>query len=293
MNKKLLLVPFLALGLVLSSVVSTKANNMVQIKGSDTLINLVQRLAEVYMEENPGAYIAVTGGGSGTGIAALVNKKADIANSSRLMKPKEFKLAEDAGVQANRVVIAMDGLSIITNGNNPVDKLTVDQIGAIFRGDIKNWSEVGGEDMPITMYGRQSNSGTFIFFQDYILKGDYSQKMNRMNGNAQIVEGIKADPSAIGYVGVGYVKEATGLNVVNVATQAGGEYASPLNDADVSSGKYPIARPLNQYIAGSVSGDVKAFLEFEVSPAGQKVVAEEGFFPIPEEYKAFNAKAGL
>jgi len=219
------------------------AQEMLQIKGSDTLINLVQRLAEEYMEKNPEKYIAVTGGGSGTGVAALINGKCDIANASRLMKSKEVAQATDNGVKVNRVVIAMDGLSVITNGNSPVTQLTVDEIGKIFRGEITNWSEVGGPDMSITLYGRQSNSGTFVFFRDAILKGDYSQKMNRMNGNAQIVEAIKQDKSGIGYVGVGYVKEATGLNVLKVASRPGEVYASPLISADVKSGKYPIARP--------------------------------------------------
>jgi phosphate transport system substrate-binding protein len=266
---------------------------MLQIKGSDTLINLVQRLAEKYMEKNPGKYIAVTGGGSGTGIAALINGKCDIANASRLMKSKEVVQATDNGVKVNRVVIAMDGLSVITNGNSPVTQLTVDEIGKIFRGEITNWSEVGGDNIPITLYGRQSNSGTFVFFRDAVLKGDYSQNMNRMNGNAQIVEAIKQDRSGIGYVGVGYVKEATGLNVLRVASRAGETYASPLNSADVKSGKYPIARPLNQYINGTPSGAVKEFLEYELSVEGQMAVEEEGFFQIPGEYEEFNQQVGL
>jgi len=187
----------------------------------------------------------------------------------------------------------MDGLSVITNGNSPVTQLTVDEIGKIFRGEITNWSEVGGPDMSITLYGRQSNSGTFVFFRDAILKGDYSQKMNRMNGNAQIVEAVKQDRSGIGYVGVGYVKEATGLNVLKVASRAGEVYASPLNSADVKSGKYPIARPLNQYINGTPTGALRDFLKFELSYDGQKVVEDEGFFQIPTEYEELNSKAGL
>ena len=269
------------------------ADDMIQIKGSDTLINLVQTLAEKYMAQNPGEYIALTGGGSGTGIAALINGKCDIANASRLMKSKEVARAVDNGVKVNRVVIAMDGLSVITNANNAITKLRIDEIGKIFRGEITNWSEVGGRNMSITLYGRQSNSGTFVFFRDAVLKGDYSQKMNRMNGNAQIVEAIKQDHSGIGYVGVGYVKEATGLNVLKVASRAGETYASPLNSADVKSGKYPIARPLNQYINGTPAGALKDFLEFELSYKGQQIVEDEGFFQIPAEYEEFNKKAGL
>jgi phosphate transport system substrate-binding protein len=283
----------ICVGILSLSAQVVSAQDMLQIKGSDTLINLVQRLAEVYMEENPGSYIAVTGGGSGTGVAALINQKCDIANASRLMKGKEIQMAKDNGVIANRIVIAMDGLSVIVNPNNGITQLTKDEVGAIFRGDIKNWKDVGGVDRPITLYGRQSNSGTFVFFQDYVLKGDYSQKMNRMNGNAQIVQAIRNDISSIGYVGVGYVKDATGLTVLSIASKVGGEYASPLNSDDVKSGKYPIARPLNQYISGNPDGDIRKFLEFELSEEGQAVVEEEGFFPIPGEYKEFNAKVGL
>ncbi|MFH1854387.1 MAG: phosphate ABC transporter substrate-binding protein [Candidatus Omnitrophota bacterium] len=273
---------------------NANAQKMLQIKGSDTLINLAQRLAEVYMEKNPGKYIAVTGGGSGTGIAALINGKCDIANASRLMKPKEITQANERGVQPKRVVIAIDGLSVITNPRNPVNKLTMDEIGKIFRGEITNWKDVGGDDMAITLYGRQSNSGTFVFFMDAVLKGDYSQRMNHMNGNAQIVEAVKQDSSGIGYVGVGYVKDAGNeLVIVKVASRPGTDYTSPLNSEDVKSGKYPIARPLNQYINGTPEGDLYDFIEFELSSAGQRVVEEEGFFPIPDEYAGFNNKAGF
>ncbi|MCD4779003.1 MAG: PstS family phosphate ABC transporter substrate-binding protein [Candidatus Omnitrophica bacterium] len=278
-----------AISLTLST--SAFAKGMLQIKGSDTLINLVQRLSEEYMQQEPGKYISITGGGSGTGVAALINGKADIANASRLMKDKEIKQASENGVDVRRVVIAMDGLSVIVSGSNSVDKMTVDQIGSIFRGEIMNWKEVGGPDLAITLYGRQSNSGTFVFFRDFALKGDYSASMNRMNGNSQIVEAIKQDRSGIGYVGVGYVKSATGLTVVNVAASSGGPYASPLNSADVRSGKYPLARPLNQYLNGVPKGDVKAFIDFELSPAGQSIVEEMGFFPIPNEYVDFNKKS--
>lgn len=275
----------------LASAVNVKAQDMLQIKGSDTLINLVQRLAEEYMEKNPEKYIAVTGGGSGTGIAALINGKCDIANASRLMKSKEVTQANDRGIDAKRVVIAVDGLSVITNAGNSVDKLTMDEIGKIFRGEITNWRDVGGGDLPITLYGRQSNSGTFVFFMDAVLKGDYSQKMNRMNGNAQIVEAVRQDTSGIGYVGVGYVKEAPGINVVKVASRAGADYASPLNSNDVKSGKYPIARPLNQYVNGSPKGPTRDFISFELSPEGQRIVEQEGFFPIPDEYREFNKES--
>ncbi len=281
----------LALFLALSQV--SYAKDMMQIKGSDTLINLVQRLAEVYMEKNPGKYIAVTGGGSGTGVAALINGKCAIANSSRNMEPKEIEQAMSVGVNPQRAVIAMDGLTVVTNAGNPVDKLTVDQIGKIFRGEITNWKDVSGQDMHINLYGRQSNSGTYVFFRDVVLAGEYSQKMDHMNGNAQIIESVKQDASGIGYVGVGYVKDVTGITVVKVASRPGAEYANPLSKEAVLSGKYPIARPLNQYINGTPSERIKDFIAFELSEEGQKIVEEEGFFRIPGEYVEFNKRLGL
>jgi phosphate transport system substrate-binding protein len=269
------------------------ARNMVQVKGSDTLINLVQKLAEAYMQKNPGKIIAVTGGGSGTGIAALVNGKCDIASSSRLIKDKEIAQARERKIDPKRVVIAIDGLCVVTNAKNPVDKLTMDQLGRIFRGEIKNWKEVGGESRPITLYGRQSNSGTYDFFMEFVLRGDYSPKMNQMNGNAQIVEAIKQDLSGIGYVGVGYARDTKGVIVVKVAAKVGGYYGSPLNQQDVDTGKYPLIRPLQQYINGMPKPLVRDFLAFELSKEGQEIVKMEGFFAIQPEYAKLNKNLGL
>ena len=281
-----------SLMLVLAGAQASQAE-MLQIKGSDTLINLVQRMAEVYMEENPGKYIAVTGGGSGTGIAALINGKCDIANASRLMKDKEVAQAKDQGITPKRVVVALDGITFIVNPGNDVDQLTVDELGRIYRGEVTNWSEVGGADMAITLYGRQSNSGTFAFVQEAVCKGDYSPNMRRMNGNSQIVEAVKSDPSGIGYVGVGYAKEATGIQALKVASRAGAPYADPMVPADIESGNYPVTRPLNQYVNGIPSGDVKEFIEFELSATGQDIVEEMGFIPNPKDYQEYNSQLGF
>lgn len=273
--------------------VTAASAEMIQIKGSDTIINLVQKQAEVYMQKNPGVKISVTGGGSGTGIAALINKKCSIANASRAISAKEMESAVATGVSPSRIVIAIDGLSVIVNDKNPLSRLTVGQIGAIFRGEVKNWAEVGGADMPINLYGRQSNSGTYGFFREMVLKGEYSSKMKTMNGTSQIVEAVKADPSGIGYIGVGYAQHATGVTIVNVAMREGGSYSSPLDKAAVEAGEYPIARPLYQYVSGKPTGVAKDFLSFELSPEGQRIVEEEGFYPISAEYQEANAKFGL
>jgi phosphate transport system substrate-binding protein len=278
---------------------NTFSQDFIQIKGSDTLINLVQRLAEVYMENNPNTAIAVTGGGSGVGIAALIADRVQIGNASRPMKQKEKSAAKENGVDAYEIVVGIDGLSVIVNGGNPIKSLTIDQIGAIFRGEVSNWKDVGGPDMPISLYGRQANSGTFVFFQEHVLgKKDYSPKMKRMNGNAQIVEGVIADKAGIGYVGIGYVYDdkgnvRNGLNVLNVARNAGSEPVTPLVAENVKSSKYPIARALYQYTNGKPDGAVKAFIAFELGPEGQKVVEEMSFYPVAGNYLEQNKKAGF
>lgn len=264
------------------------SGDTVQVKGSDTLINVVQKLAELYMEKAPGISIAVTGGGSGTGIAALINKNCAIANSSRQIKSSEVEQAVKKGVDAKRVVVAIDALSIIVNAQNPVDALTVEQIGKIYKGEIKNWSEVGGNNLAITLYGRQSNSGTYDFMKENVMLGEYSPNLKSMNGNAQISEALKQDASGIGYVGVGYAKEAVGVKALKVAVKSGGAYYDPFNIVDVKSGRYPITRPLNQYINGVPKGLIKDFLEFELSSEGQAIIETEGFFAIPEEYQTYN-----
>jgi phosphate transport system substrate-binding protein len=277
----------------LAVMATTASAAMIQIKGSDTIINLAQKEAEVYMQKNPDAKISVTGGGSGTGIAALINKRCDIADASRAIKSKEIDMAVANGVNPSRIVIAYDAISIVVNSGNSVKQLTKSQIGKIFLGQITNWSEVGGVNMPINLYGRQSNSGTYAFMQEEVLKGDYSPKMNTMNGNSQIVEAVKADPSGVGYIGIGYAKQATGVTILEVNMSNGSPAVNPTNKEAVMSGKYPIARPLYQYVNGNPSGTVKAFIQFELSAEGQKIVEEEGFYEIPAEYKEANAKLGL
>jgi len=270
---------------------------MLQVKGSDTMINLVQILAEEYMSANPKAAIAVLGGGSGTGISALINGTCDIADTSRDWKQSEINQAWEKGVNPRMFAIAVDGLSIIVNEKNPLTKLTMDQVGSIYRGEIKNWKAVGGPDMPISLYGRQSNSGTYVFLQEHVLKNkNYSTDMKEMNGNAQIIEGVKADEASIGYVGVGYVidkatgKPMAGLRVLNVSKDAKAEAFSPMDKQAVDTGNYPIARPLYQATNGKPGPDVAAFLQWEVGADGQKIVEREGFYAIGDAYKQMNDK---
>jgi phosphate transport system substrate-binding protein len=260
----------------------------VVVKGSDTLLNLVQRLAEEFGTTQPDVTVSVTGGGSGVGINALLNKETDIADASRGIKPEEVANAHKNGVNPTEFSIAIDGLSIIVNAKNPVTRLTKPQVGAIYRGEITNWKQVGGPDKKINLYGRQPSSGTFVFLREEVLEGEYAQSMVQMNGNAQIVEAVKGDPNGIGYVGVGYARSAQGVTLLNLAPEGSSSYVSPLETDKVLSGAYPLTRPLHQYTDGAPKDGAKAFIQYELSPAGQKIVEEEGFFPIGGGIKAHN-----
>jgi len=283
----------MALALLAAPVQKSK---MIQIKGSDTMVNLIQILAEEYMAKNPGSALAVLGGGSGTGITAIINQTCDIANHSREWKQKEIDLAWEKGVKPRFFVIAVDGLSIIVHESNPLEKLTMEELGAIYRGEVKNWKMVGGPDKAVSLYGRQSNSGTYVFMQEHVLGNkNYSTDMKEMNGNAQIIEGILQDQGGIGYVGVGYLfdkdgKIRKGLKILNIAKDAKSQAYSPLDKAAVDSGDYPVARPLYQATNGKPSPAVASFIAFETGPEGQKIVEREGFYTIGGKYTEQNDK---
>lgn len=293
--KKFLLVALLMVFTVMMGVSQVGAQDgFFEVKGSDTQVNLTGNLAEAFMDSNPEAVISVTGGGSGTGIAAIINNQIALANSSRQISDAEMEQARERGVEPVRIVIAMDALSVIVHEDNPVSELTVDEIGAIYRGEITNWSDVGGEDKEISMYGRQSNSGTYVFFRDYVVKGDYSEDKMRMNGNAQIVEGVLSDDSGIGYVGVGYTVDEDevidGLKIVNVAIDENSPFVSPLDPANVADGSYPVARPLHHYSNGQPEGMVKEYIDFVLSDEGQQIVVDSGFYPVTVEYREINSE---
>ncbi|MCU0244778.1 MAG: phosphate ABC transporter substrate-binding protein [Acidobacteria bacterium] len=277
--KKTTLIALLTLALAAGLLFGAK---MLQIKGSDTMVNLVQILAEEYMAKNPGAAIAVLGGGSGTGITGLINQTCDIANSSREWKPKETDQAWDKGVTPRPFIIAVDGLSVIVNEKNPIDQLTMAQVGALYRGEIKNWKAVGEFAKPVSLYGRQSNSGTYVFMQEFVLGNkNYSTDMKEMNGNAQIIEGVLQDEGAVGYVGVGYLFDETGkvrkgLKVLKISKEPNGPGFMPTDKAATN---------------GKPKGDAAKLLAWIVSPEGQAIVEREGFFTVGEgKYKASNDK---
>lgn len=296
MKKTLILYLIFTLTLMISA--TGFASTFIQVKGSDTEVNVVQRLAEAFMKKNPGYSIAVTGGGSGVGIAAVINKTTDLANSSRPMKDDEIAKAKANGVNPIGIVFAMDGLSLIVHPKNTVKSLTMEQIGQIYRGEITHWKQVGGPDVPITLYGRQPNSGTFVFFREAVVKGDYSNKMNQMNGNAQILEAVKKDLGGIGYVGIGYVindagKPVEGVHLLEVAKDARSAPASPLKSENIMSGAYPLTRPLYQYFNAHNRAKVEAFIKFELSPEGVAIIKKDGFYPLADQWKKHNAQHGF
>jgi phosphate transport system substrate-binding protein len=294
--KKTLIIALAVIGLLATVVMAAPAKKMIQVKGSDTMVNLVQILAEEYMAKTTGAAIAVLGGGSGTGITAIINQTCDIANHSREWKQKEIDQAWEKGVKPRFFAIAVDGLSIIVNEGNTIEKLTMAQVGSLYKGEIRNWKVLGGPDKPVSLYGRQSNSGTYTFMQEHVLGNkNYSPDVKEMNGNAQIIEGILQDDGGLGYVGVGYLfdkdgKVRKGLKVLNISKTAEGQAYSPLDKRSVDSGDYPIARPLYQATNGKPGPALAAFLAFECGPEGQAIVEKEGFFTIGAPLKAQNDK---
>lgn len=262
----------------------TRSESIV-IQGSDTEVQLVSSLVEEFTRTHPEADISVTGGGSATGIAALLNGEADIANSSRPLNETERASAMEQDLNIAEFILARDGLSVVVHPSNPVQELTLAQVGAIFRGEITNWKEVGGADKPIVLYGRQSTSGTFGFFRDAVVKDDYADTLRQMEGSQAIVDAVIADENGIGYVGVGYVKGETGevrtdMKVLGISASEGEAAASPLDEAAVLDGRYPISRPIFQFLpATPVEGSViEAFLAFEASDEGKAIIEQMGFY---------------
>jgi len=251
--------------------------NKITVKGSDTMVILSQKWAEVYMKKNPGASIQVTGGGSGVGLAALINGSTDIANSSRPIKSTEVeKLKARYNTLGVEIPCAKDGLSVYLNKANPVSALTIKQLGQIFSGKITNWKEVGGVDAPIKLYGRESSSGTFGFFKDNVVKTDFSPSCQTLPGTAAIVNAVKKDKYSIGYGGAAYAE-----GVKDCAVKKDDKSAAVLpTAATIKNHTYPITRYLYMYLKSKPTGETKAFVDWILSSEGQKLVVETGYFPL-------------
>lgn len=250
-------------------------------KGSDTLVNLALAWAEAYMPDHP-VRISVTGGGSGTGIAAMINGTVDLANASRTMKAEEIAAAQANGITPVEWVVAQDAIAVVIHPANPVDRLTLQQISDIYTGRVTNWRELGGEDRPIVLLSRESNSGTYVYFLENVVRlGLESDKLFSpdtllMPSSEGISAEVRQNPNAIGYDGLGYVTEDQ--KVVAIAADEDGPYVLPSIDT-VNDGTYPISRPLFMYTAGQPQGEIGAYLEWILGP-GQELVAQLGFVPL-------------
>lgn len=253
----------------------------VTVKGSDTMVHLASSWAELFMKDHPQIDVAVTGGGSGTGIAALLNGTTDVCTASRTIEEKELKLAAEKKIEPKEFVVARDGVVIAVNPANPLDEITMDQLKKMYIGTYTNWKEVGGADEPIILLSRESSSGTYVFFQEHVLaKKDYAKTARLMPATSAIIQEVASGKGAIGYVGLGYAAEAKGkIKVLNVKKDADSPAVEPSIET-VVSGTYPISRPLNFYTRGEPTGAVKAFVDFVMSAEGQKVVQEMGYVPV-------------
>ena len=253
-------------------------------KGSDTLVNLALAWAENYQLLNPNVEISVTGGGSGTGIAALINGTVDIANASRQIKPEEIQQAKDNGVNPVEYVVARDAIAIIVNTENPVNQLTIQQLSDIYSGKINNWKEVGGEDRIIVRLSRETNSGTHVFFLENVIRlGDPNNKTLFSTDTLLLPssEGITAEtrdnPNVIGYDGLGYV--TPDVKVIAVGSKLDGFFVLPSADT-VNNGQYPIARDLYMYTNGQPTGAIADYINWIMTPEAQAIVTQLGFVPI-------------
>ena len=266
-----------------SSGVGTTAatvSNNVTLKGSDTMVILGQRWAENYMKAHPGTTAQVTGGGSGTGIAALINGATDICESSRPMKD-----VEKADVQAKRgapaveTKVALDALAVYVNDKSPVHDISIPALARVYLGETKNWKDIGGPDHAIILYGRENNSGTYGYFKEHVLQNkDFAASVQTLAGTSAVVNAVKGDPYGIGYGGIAYLEGIRALDVRK-------DDKTPAVKASLESaqdGSYPISRFLYFYTAGPAAGTAKAFEDFVLSPEGQKTIGDVGYYPLPK-----------
>ena len=261
---------------------SAFAQEKITIQGSDTLLKMAALEAAAFMEKRPGQIIQVTGGGSGTGIAAIINGGVDIANASRPMKSRERTLAAARGGEPFEIPVALDGIAIFVNRANPVRSMTLAQVRGVFTGKINNWRQVGGLDTPITRYSRENNSGTYLFFKEQALgKENFAPDCQNLPGTASVVNAVSRDHRAIGFGGLPYGEGVKILALEGIIPSA----------ETIASGQYPISRRLYQYTLGKPRGLAREFILFELTSEGQALAARAGYVPLPESERLQSAAA--
>jgi len=255
-----------------------RSSRPVTMKGSDTMVILGQRWAEVYMQTHPGMTVQVTGGGSGTGIAALINGTTTICQASRSMKDSEKEqIQAKSGAPVEEHAVAMDGITVYVHEGNALTSLTKAQLKGIYTGQITNWKDVGGPDAPIVVYGRENSSGTYVFFKEHVLEGvDFAPGVQTLPGTSAVADAVGKDPNGIGYGGYAY---GGSVKHLDVAADAGSPAVAP-NEANVRDGSYPLARSLFWYTRANPSAETKALIDWVLSDAGQAVVKDVGYFPL-------------
>lgn len=266
---------------------------VISIKGSDTMVNLAQKWAEVYMNKNIDVSIQITGGGSGTGVAALLNGTTDLANSSRELKESELGKAVELGINPNVIEVALDGLALIVHPDNGIESLTLKQVSDLFSGKIKNWKQLGGKNLPITLYGRENSSGTYEFFKEHVLgkdennkQIDYATSTQVLQGTAALGEAVARDVKGIGYGGVGYFAERTDIKIVPIKKDENSPALLPAENGKVNyeaiwNGDYSISRYLYCFTNGEPTGKLKEFVDFILSEEGQNLVKTMEYIPLP------------
>jgi len=267
--------------MIMSAVLITGAAFMQQskitVKGSDTMVILAQRWAEIYMKQHPEISIQVTGGGSGVGIAALINGTTDIANSSRPVKSTEVeKLKARYNTLGVEIPCAKDGITIFLNEANRVKELSLKQLSDIYQAKVTNWKQVGGEDAPIKLYGRENSSGTYAFFKEEVIKGDYASSCQTLPGTGAVVNAVKKDKYGIGYGGAAYAKGVKHC-LVKKDEKSAGILPTP---ETIANNQYPITRYLYMYLRNRPTGDLKKYIDWILGPEAQKVITEVGYFPV-------------
>lgn len=275
--KKLLSMLVLGLGIFINQDLEARSS-IVQVKGSDTILNVSQKMVENYMNIEPKARIAVTGGGSGVGISSLINGTTEIAMASRNIKSKEMEMAKKRGREIEEIVLGYDGIVIITNLDNPIADIDSQTLGKIYRGEISNWKELGGDDAPIVVLSRDSSSGTHEFFKEYVVRenntlksAEYGEKTLYMPANESIKQEVRSNKYAIGYIGMGYMDNTLkGLKVNGIEPSL----------ENISNKTYPIAREIYWYINKNGKPEGKKLVDYALSDEGQKIVQEEGFVPV-------------
>jgi len=265
----------LTIVIVASAIIGAQAQ---RIKGSDTVLPLSQKAAESFMKVNSGSVVTVTGGGSGVGISALFEGTTDLAQSSRKIKFDEKQKLQESGKSVKEVIAAYDALAVVVHPSNKVTNLTREQLEGIFTGKIKNWKEVGGEDLRIIPYARETSSGTYEFFKESVLKHkNYMNGIMSMPATGAIVQSISQTRGAIGYIGLAYLNKET--KAVHVSYDKGKTYTEP-SVSNAKDGSYPVVRPLYFYYITSTESKVKPFIDYILSNTGQRIVSEIGFIPV-------------